>query len=288
MPTPESIYLRSVAPSVASSYHSIPGLIGVLLSGSTAEGVSDNYSDIDMMFYWENLPTEEQLARAMNNNGAGERKWNVQAREEEQLMEAYDVAGIECQLAHSTVPAWHREMDEVLVKLDIKSPNQKALSGTLSGIALFGEDLIDSMKQRAANYPAALAKAMIEGHLQFFPWWRIEDRMPQRDGTIWKHRVLVENAENLLGVLAGVNRVYFSNFQFKKMKIFLAQLEEKPDRLAERIEALFTLDRPGETMRELVRETVAIVKKSMPEVDTSGVEKSLSTVSSPWQMPLNV
>ena len=52
----------------------------------------------------------------------------------------------------------------------------------------------------------------------------------------------------LIAVLAGLNRLYFTTFQFKRTQRFIDEMDIKPDRLAQRIEALFAgpaaFDRP--------------------------------------------
>jgi hypothetical protein len=59
------------------------------------------------------------------------------------------------------------------------------------------------------------------------------------DATLWHFQIRVETAYALLGILAGLNRLYFTTFQFKKMRRFVGQMQVKPERLAERLEDLF-------------------------------------------------
>src|SRR5262249_36284346 len=147
-----------------------------------------------------------------------------------------------CQVAHSTVAAWEHEMDCVLVQLEVTSPVQKALGGLLECLPLYGEPLIRVWQARLLQYPDTLAKPMIEHHLAFFPLWGLQDSLTNRDASIWVTETLVQSAQNLLGVMAGVNRLYFSPFQFKRMRRFVQKMAIKPPDFAERIESLFRTD----------------------------------------------
>ena len=81
-------------------------------------------------------------------------------------MEAYAVAGVECQIVHVTIAAWERDMDSVLKQHEVASPLQKALSGTLTGLPLYGEDWIARWKARAAVYPDELREKMVAHYLK--------------------------------------------------------------------------------------------------------------------------
>src|SRR5207245_10895458 len=74
-----------------------------------------------------------------------------------------------------------------------------------------------------------------------------------------------------VGPLAGVNRLYFGRFEFKRQRAFLEKMAVAPPQFAGRLEALFTLP-PADAIAELaalVTETQAIVERELPEVDVS-------------------
>jgi len=61
------------------------------------------------------------------------------------------------------------------------------------------------------------------------------------------------------------------------MREHVARLDEAPANLAERLESLFDLDRPGAAneLRMLVAETVEVVEHQLPGVDTMTIRKRL-------------
>ena len=253
------------------------------MTGSTAEGVSDFYSDLDMILYYEKLPTTEELSAAsQQNHGEGRR---ILAAGEEELLESYQVQGVECQFAHATIAAWERDMATVLEDLDVTTPLQKALSGTLVAVPLYGEPLIRSWQTRIAAYPEALAQAMVNHYLDIFPVWAIQKRIVTRDATIWLHQLLVETAYNMLGVLAGLNHCYYSSFRFKRTRHFIEHLALVPADFADRLEAVFHADTVSSIaqVESLVREVVAMVEQYMPQIDTIAVRQRLERREIAWK-----
>lgn len=167
--TEASQYLIALAGGVAKVYTAHPMARAAMLSGSAAEGESDLYSDIDMMVYHEDLPSEEALEAGRQQNNGSAILWRLGDRAEGAVMESYKVDGVECQIVHSTIAAWESQMAVVLEQLDVTSPLQKALSGTLAAVPLYGEAFIAQWKAKAANYPDALRDKMVTHYLTFFP-----------------------------------------------------------------------------------------------------------------------
>ncbi len=86
--TPESEYLLSLARRNLQPYLALPQIRAALITGSVALGLSDRYSDIDMMIYCDALPDDDELNAARLRNG-GEEIWRVDNRIEGELMESY-------------------------------------------------------------------------------------------------------------------------------------------------------------------------------------------------------
>lgn len=282
-PTEASDYLLTVARRIAEVYTTLPAIRAIIVTGSAVEGLSDYYSDIDLIVYYDSLPSEEALADAANHNQGSGRK-PLGPRTDSEAAEAYQVHGIECQVAHSTVKAWEEAMASVLEKLDVTSPLQKALSGLLECAPLYGEPLIRQWQTRIGNYPDSLAKAMVEHYLAFFPLWGLQDRLGSRDATVWVHEMLVQIAQNLLGVLAGLNHLYYTPFQFKRMHRFAQNLTISPPNLANRIDALFSAEpaRAAAQTEPLVSETLALVEQHMPQIDTSQARARIGWRQKAW------
>ncbi|MEG3846015.1 hypothetical protein QT971_03200 [Microcoleus sp. herbarium19] len=279
-------YLLELAKRNVKPYIANPKTKAVMVSGSVAEGLCDRYSDCDVMLYYEELPTEEELHLARQQNQGAELIEILGDRLEGAFGESFLMNGIEFQFAHATISQWEQEMSTVLEEFDVPSPIMKMLYGTLIGIPLYGEALIQQWKAKVANYPDRLSQTMVEKYLKFFPVWGMQEKLARRDTTLWHYQIMVEAVQNLLGVLSGLNRLYYSTFQFKRTSRFIEYMEIAPENLADRLESLFH-DEPQIAvyqLEELVRETVDLVEIHMPQVDTSKAKRKLGWRQQPWKL----
>ena len=196
----------------------------------------------------------------------------------------YDLDGLEIQAGHVTVAAWEARLDEVLGEIEPDGPWQKVLAHYPDALPLAGADLVEGWKARIRRYPEGWAQAMVDYHLNVFPIGRAYDQIAARDATLWTHQVLVEGAQRVLGMLAGLNGVYWSSFQFKRAHDFVGRLRWKPPHLADRIESLFRGDVPAAVaeLESLVEETLDLIDAHMPGRATSSLRASIGARHAPW------
>ncbi|HEY8759340.1 MAG TPA: hypothetical protein VIP52_00340 [Candidatus Dormibacteraeota bacterium] len=255
----------------------------VLLTGSAAIGESDYQSDLDLILYHDELPSDATLAACRDELGGTD--FVELGRAEGEYGEQVKVDGIDCQLGHSTVAAWERDMAAVLDQLEVDTPIQKALGGLLEGIVLHDPDgLLAGWRARASAYPERLRIAMVEANLAIPATWYIADRLRPRDAKLWLHEELVDAAYQVLGVLAGLNRVYFSRFQFKRLRRFADSLAVAPPDIADRLDLFFTGDDDlaVATLEELVPELRELVRVHLPAALIPSLRRPPGSRHQPW------
>ena len=281
----QSQYLLTLAKQKIKPYINHPQAKAAMVTGSTATGQADFYSDVEMFIYYDRLPSIEELQLARQQNNGSEPIRVLGNYDEGFWGEFYFIDGIEFQVGNVTIEFWKRDMAKVLQELEVTSPAQKALSGMLDCIPLHGEELIQKWKSRIANYPDELAKAMVAKHLDFFPIWAVGEQLDARDTTLFQHQICLEAGQNILGVLAGLNRLYYSTFQFKRMKQFIARMNIAPENFYVRLESIYHQEplTVASQLKELVAETVELVELHMPEIDTSKVRRSLARQPRIWK-----
>ena len=266
----------------------------ILLAGSAATGCADVYSDLDLLVYYDRVPPGDAVAEASSELGAERYRgtpWSDQSGEPDEggYGERYLLDGIECQVGHVSVGAFERQIKKVVVGLDLDEELLKIMSGLFEGLPIYGNELIDDWRQKAA-YTPELQRAVIEKRWKFFPWWYFQERLGTRDTTVWRYDVLVQSAYSIVGALAALNRVYFSTFEFKRASGFLSRLEVAPPTLAARLDALFESDEAASTaeLERLVAETSALVSALFPDLDLSlewsGNPTPPGSRESPWSL----
>jgi hypothetical protein len=265
----ETEHLRARAGRVVEATTSRIPIRAALLAGSAARGNADCFSDIDLLFYVDDVPTNNAIAEVREAVGGIEPlkrhdptdHWNG---------EEFRLDGVRTEISFTTVEHTERELDQLLDQLDdIASPRQKILSGIAEGLPFYGEPLIERWQKRLRDYPEPFRREMILRHWNFFPLWYYGEAMARRDSELWRLDVLLEGVFNLLGVLAGLNRLYFARFELKRTRDFVAKMELAPPLLADRIEALFRLapQEAAQGFGGLIEETRQLVGRELPDLE---------------------
>lgn len=279
-----SLHLRSVADRIVRETLQRVPLRAALLVGSAARGDSDLYSDLDLILYVDELPHDESLAEIRTTVGGAEP--TRRERTSHACGEEFELGGIRIELPFITVAGIESHLDHVLDRVEeIDSPLQKAFTGVLEGFPLHGAELIEQWRNRLRLYPESLRRAMIEKHWTFVPLWYNADSMAARDCELWRREALLEACFNLLAVLAGLNRLYFSRFQLTRLRKLTRQLALSPPNLADRLESLFELP-PAQAAAELgqlVTETRELVAVELPDLDLP-LRFPPGTRQRPWQI----
>jgi hypothetical protein len=120
------------------------------------------------------------------------------------------------------------------------------------------------------DFPEPLRRALIELHWRdLFPLSHYQEQIAARDAELWRLEVLIDAALRLLGVLAALNRVYYSRFQVKCLRKLVASFALTPPRLADRLESLPKLAPPAaaEELGWLVLETRDLVLQELPDLE---------------------
>ena len=189
-----------------------------------------------------------------------------------------------------SVGSFEREITRVVVDLELNEELLKIMSGLFEGTPLHGEQLVRQWRRRAA-YTEDLQRATIAKRWRFFPWWYFQERLASRDATVWRYDVLVQSVYSIVGVLAALNRVYFSTLEFKRASTLLSRLQVAPPNLRARVDSLFDSDERRSTaeLERLVADTRALVAERFPDVDLSlewaGAPTPPGARESPWTPP---
>jgi hypothetical protein len=260
----------------------------VLLGGSAARGHADRYSDIELSVVWTEPPTEADRAAAIS--GAGGDLVTLYPVEDSVWSDAWkigrrdDVAftGIEVDMSHYLVDTVEQILWEVIDDCDPDPVKQLSVGGILHGIQLHGGGLVESWQGRAAHYPDGLRLAVVRAHAQIEGLWRL-DAYATRDNPVAGYQVLTATHEELLHVLLGLNRKYYSGF--KSLTAVVSDLRIAPQDLLERIRASYPLEagRSKAMLAALVEETHDLVEEQLPELDVERLREILRYDRPLWE-----
>jgi hypothetical protein len=275
-------YLDALARRIAAPFVDA-GAVAAMIVGSTAKGTADEWSDLDLVLFYDVWPGRSALDGARRSLDPSDVVTLGGDLDGEVYLEQMLVGGVACQLVHQTMAAWQETVAVVLDELDVASPVQKALSGLHEGVPIHGDSLIASLRAAAA-YPERLRVRMVEANLGVCPLWRLQDGLARRDAELWQRSELVAGLQRVLAIVAGVNAVYFSTFQLKHVAALAASLRVAPPGLAERIDAALVAPMPvaAAELERLLDETLAIVESELPAVDVTAARRGIGMRASPW------
>jgi hypothetical protein len=245
-------------------------LKGALLAGSAGRGDADVWADVDLILYVDELPpadAPEQLRLAL---GGVEPRPKRRHEDEADGIE-FVLDGVLVEVSWQTIAAIERHLDGLLVDLaELDQPWQKLALGLLEGLALEDDGTIERWRNRLADFPEPLRRALIELHWNgLFPLWHWVDSLEARDCEPFRLEMLLDGVFRLLGVLAALNRVYYSRFHLKRVGALVAGFAIAPVDLKARLDALPGLP-PREAADELgalADETRALVQAELPDLE---------------------
>ena len=268
---------RALAQRVADAHLALaPGALCAMVFGSTAEdGLADSRSDVDMSLVFEQLPDKPALAQACCDAGSGEWAWRSGTLHEEGLAVSFRLDDVEVQVVYTDPRILQAQLDELLVQHKPDTLNHKIAEGLLKAQPLIGPEALERWRAQVAAFPPALGDAMMRHHLTEPTPWRWFGLLLQRDAALWSRELLVQACYRLLGVLAGLNRRYYTTFQFKRMRRFAERLTLAPPDLIARIEALLVTPLPEafNALFTLDGEVLALLATHAPQIDLSAAHE---------------
>jgi hypothetical protein len=261
-----------IAQRVADSHRGIDDAsLLSFVSGSTVEDLADDRSDVDMSVVFDALPDREVLRAACQRVG-DDWFWS-DGDTTDGLVVSFRVDGIEVQIGYANHAGLVKELEDVIVRHDPASWNAKLVEGVLKALPLAGAERLAALQQRLAAFPPELARAMVEKALAPPVSWRGMSQLPYRDTTPLSRELQVDGCYRVLQMLCGINRVYFTRFQVKRVHRLAAKLQHAPPQLADRIDALLSAPMRDAliALHALEGEVLELVAQQLPVLDLAVV-----------------
>ena len=265
-----SALLLEMARQNTAVFQQNPHIAAILVTGSVAKGLADANSDIDVILYYDALPSEaeyEMYRQAAFDSGGG--FYGGSAAEGFALYQFID--GIRHDFAHGLLSETAALLDEFFAKPDLDNMNKQiALNGILTGVPLKGADYIQMWQEQLASYPPQLSELLVKKYLRFRPHWVLQKMGVDRNETIFLQEELLTAVQNIFGVLCGLNKLYHPG-KIKGLDHTIAQMNVAPHEVARRLPALFEVDgqKAVSQLKELIEETISLVETHLPHIDTA-------------------
>jgi Domain of unknown function (DUF4037) len=264
-----------IAAKAAAAYIANPQVAAVLIAGSVARGLADDHSDVELDVYWARAPTDDERVAAVE--GAGWARVYAEVDENE-WADGYSIDGVKIDTSGFLTSTIDRYLDAALDRGDVEAELQVRITALLHGCVLHGHGIIGAWRSRCAEYPTALALAMVATGLELRPRERLEI-LAARDDLLLLHRDLVDNIQGILDALFGLNRVYAPHPFHKWLDWEGTLLTVVPDDLIDRIRRLLVAP-PSSAIEELCAltvETFDLVERWLPNADVTAARAAFDS-----------
>jgi predicted nucleotidyltransferase len=271
MQNPHTKWRIDFAQHLAKRLETVEGIKAIVIAGSVARDYADEYSDIEIPIFWETLPddvTRHAIVSVLN--GKFLYAYDGPAHEDQLLID-----GVQVDLWDVSTTHQEEILEDVLHMHHFDLGTLNALDTIRSCIPLFGHEMVQEWKLRAQEYPDELAKKIIQEHLAAFSIGELFVLAKRNNPTAFYSRLSFLQQEAFL-VLLALNRRYFPTFKW--LYHTLESMQVKPEAIDRRFrkayEAPFT--EAIEDTKSILEETVRLVERQFPQIDTALVYRRLS------------
>jgi predicted nucleotidyltransferase len=252
----------------ALRYKNNPNIKAVMVTGSIAKGYGDDSSDIDTIVMYDKPYSKQEYDEIIDEarNTGGDLYHGMP---EEGFAVYYYIDGIKCDFGIGPYQETEKMITEMLEKPEVDLIKHLQILGFIDGIVLHGEDWVRKWRDKALSYPPELAVMLVNHHKKFHPEWVIRKMAIERNDILFFYESLIESLGNIFGVLCGLNRMYHPG-KLKGAEFYIAKMKIKPENFIQRYHNIFSLEPSGAVteLYALIRETLALIEKYMPEVST--------------------
>lgn len=252
------------AHALSAQLRQFPGLETVAVLGSVARGYSDQYSDLELLLVWNELPSLEQqsaLRRAL------QAEYRYPAFDPG-YQSAFRIQGIPVDLWHTTTAQEETTIHTVLhgYSLDLVANNR--LDTLQSCIPIYGAARVDDWKTRIQAYPHELALRFIQTYTPHFHLRQL-NLAANRDNLTTFYHMLSDIQCSLFLILLALNGSYFPTYKW--MYPTLRRMSNTPIQLDARLQSMFHEPpiQAAAQLRAVLSETLDMVERAYPQLDTA-------------------
>jgi hypothetical protein len=248
--TSASLWRIELAREVIRYYAPHDGLEMAVLSGSPPKGLSDAYSDLDIIVFWSDIDVEWLETDPLRDVDC-ERKYFRKMGSEDIYLESQYFGPLKVDIGHVTTKSWKNEVEDVVVRHEA-DPSKMA-----------------EWKSRLEPYPDELAEKVVRMHRRFFVPGYLLNQAYNRGDVLAYYDGTCQMLKNLLDILAGLNKMYLSTEEPRWLSYYLGEMRIKPDRAEERFNAVLAepAERAVVELESLMVDVLALIAEHMPQVN---------------------
>jgi hypothetical protein len=254
----------ALAHRAAQAYVRNEQLAALVVAGSVGTGLADRFSDLELDCYWFSPPSDRDRTGPIHALGGELEALWAYDHDEEEWSEDYRLGELGVTVSNFLTGTIERFLDDVVLRADTNPVKHMRLAALQRCRPLLGAPMIESWRARAAHYPDKLAAALVEQSLapEVLSGWAAREALASRGDDLAIHDLLARAERAVLGAVLALNHVYLPHPLIKWQRQLISGLDVSPDRLAERLQLLWTSERASalQEAEALLAETVLLAE----------------------------
>ena len=234
--------------------------VEIALTGSVARGVADDASDIEMNFWTVETPSGSEREAWLREMGADPLVVDATPGADGTAWVICFVRGIQIEAGWQSIER-QRDLVRQLAAGDVLDHGRLMVADTLrTGVPLRTEGLLSEWQAALTEYPPALGKRLIEQSIERWSWPPFHWALAERGEWLALTGRLASDVGAVLRILAALNRTWEPDWKWLRERT--RDLEVAPERLAERIDAIFSSSDPQRAVEqclELILDTLRLL-----------------------------
>jgi predicted nucleotidyltransferase len=257
----------NLAKKIANQYLPNGNIDSIAISGSTARGGVDSWSDIEIVIFWKAQPSTEDRLKPINEIKGQLTRQITPSTARFFGVENFTIGPVAIDIVHNITPIFLKLLNDTIESTDVDRKKQEILAISSSLYSLHGEELIKLIKIKTFTYALEYQKCVLMNVK--LPNIEILKIHASRKDFIPFYKNLSNGIVNILDALCAVNKRYFTGE--KRVAWLTEDLEIKPDNLHSRIEQIF---RSGysEGIKEIELLTTEVVEIILSNTELKGYD----------------
>jgi len=240
----------------------------VCLGGSAARGISDVYSDLDIIVYWSRMD-EDFIGGSPLEDAFGIGRTALMSLHPGTFIESYHMDGLKVDFGHSTMEQWKEWVTPLIDEHSDEPALIGMVGGFLASVPFCGEEVFREWSERLGRYSDQLARKVIARSMGIYVRGYLQHQCLERgDRLAWNDGVC-SLLKRMIDVTAALNGCYYSASEPRWLEYHLDRMPMRSGELtASNVERI--LAEPGEASEEMlygiVDDTLGLVAERFPEL----------------------
>jgi len=213
----------------------------IVVVGSPAFNLADAYSDLDLVMFWQEIPSDETRIEISKQFGQIHVVDSFNHEAEFSLQDAAEVIHIgenklKLDITHKTIAAQTQMIEDVVTGLDDNRKKLAQIRNISRGVVLKGNDLLAEWRNHYEPMPEALKQKLLKTNLHFWAYHPLQKLVIERDDPLFARQLMSDSCEKIIVALCAMNGVYPPD-KTKHLRYLLEGLEQ-PSETLDRIQKI--------------------------------------------------